>query len=64
MLKFLDRESGEPRIYQFSAPSMSTSPQKNPCYRIYYLDATTMEVLDYEQYFFYLGNVDGECKIS
>jgi len=36
----------------YVSPSIDTNGWKNPSMRLYYLDSTTHELIDYEQYYF------------
>lgn len=58
-LQFLDPETGAAQSVELSAPSSNTYSDINPGVRLYYLDADTFDLLDYDQYFLFLGNEDG-----
>ena len=59
VLKFVDPVSGEAQSVQLSGPSSNTYSYINPGVRLFTMDTTTFDLLDYDQYFFYLGNNAG-----
>jgi sphingomyelin phosphodiesterase len=46
--------NGKPTGTQWIAPSLTTFPDRNPSYRIFSADPTTYELLDFDQYRFYV----------
>ena len=59
VLKFVDPVSGEAQSVRLSGPTSNTYSNINPGVRLFTMDATTFDLLDYDQYFFYLGNNAG-----
>lgn len=53
--RLLKDENNTVHSMVYVSPSFSTGGMKNPSMRLYYLDNTTYEVIDYEQYYFNLS---------
>ncbi len=56
LFQFVDPETGEAQSAELSGPTANTFSNINPGVRLFYMDPETLDLLDYDQYFFYLGN--------
>ena len=59
----VDPVTDEAQSVQLQGPTSNTYSDINPGLRMFYLDANTFDLLDYDQYFFYLGNHAGNSDI-
>jgi len=57
--RLLKDSSNEAQSMLYVSPSIDAHNWRNPSMRIYYLDETSFELLDYEQYYFNLSAVSG-----
>ena len=55
--------SGEAKRVQFSGPSINSYHDVNPGFRIFYMDADSFEVYNYDQYWLNLNEALGNSLI-
>ena len=60
----LSSADGDPLSMTFINPSVTTYTNRNPSMRVFYIDETTYDVIDYEQYGFNVTAASGSTHNS